>query len=312
MTLNSNGLRVGRIGFLVSLFCLCVPFGLYADSDKKSVQLEGDFRYLIERIYLSHDDATARTRHRIRARFGIVARVSEEARIVMQLASGSNDLVSSNQTLSESFSSKNVVLDLAYGEYQPFVLDRRVTLVLGKSDLRFFRPGSTELLWDSDLRPEGLSSISSLGSEKVDLRLLKGYYILEERANDENTYLYAGQLVATIRTFPLLTSLKAGIGYFHFSDVQNRGAFYNSEFYGNSFYLDTIPASDPQLVIRRHQHEYRELELFLESGFSWNDIPILTVADYVVNTDAMKLPSQILLHVALISILQETSNLMIY
>jgi hypothetical protein len=259
-----------------------------AADDSTSISLSGDFRYRYEQIDVSDEDDNSRSRHRIRARFGLKAKIADEARVFFQIASGSGDLVSSNQTLSGSFSSKNIVLDLAYAEYQPHALRKRVTLIAGKSKLPFFRPGGTELLWDSDLRPEGLSVFLDLGSDKVDLKVLGGYYILEERQNDANSNLQAGQVVGTISAFPSLSSLKAGVGYFRFTEIQHRTPFFRDDFAGNSSYADTtLPADplDPPTVTLRHQHEYREIELFFEAGTSWNERPILLMADYVVNTE---------------------------
>ena len=128
-----------------------------ANDDSSQVSISGDFRYRFEVI----DNETApeaRQRHRIRARFGLHAELTDESRFVIQLASGSDDLVSSNQTPSGAFSSKGIVLDLAYGQYRPILLNRRVILTAGKAPLLFFRPGATELLWDTALRPEGTPS----------------------------------------------------------------------------------------------------------------------------------------------------------
>ena len=283
----SNGLRIAKIIFSVVFVCLCTVPALFAGEGDEKLDFIGDFRYRYEVIEISDDGLDSRIRHRIRARFGLEARVAEEARVFFQIASGSDDLVSSNQTLSGTFSSKNIVLDLAYAEYQPIALKRRVTFIIGKSKLPFFRPGRTELLWDSDLRPEGLSAHFNLGSDKIDLEVLGAYYFLEERESDANSYLKAGQIVGSINTFPSLSSLKLGIGYFHFTEIQDRPPFFNDDFFGNSFYEDTtFPANpaDPLEITLKYQHDYREVELFLETGFSWHERPVLLLADYVVNT----------------------------
>ncbi len=185
----SNGLRIAKIIFSVVFVCLCNVPALFAGQGDEKLDFFGDFRYRYEVIEVSDDGLDSRKRHRIRARFGLEARVAEEARVFFQIASGSDDLVSSNQTLSGTFSSKNIVLDLAYAEYQPIALKRRVTFIIGKSKLPFFRPGKTELLWDSDLRPEGLTALFNLGSDKIELEVLGAYYILEERESDANPEL---------------------------------------------------------------------------------------------------------------------------
>ncbi len=47
--------------------------------------------------------------------------------------------------------------DLAYGEYKPPLIGKKFTLQAGKVILSFHRPGATELLWDTDLRPVGFA-----------------------------------------------------------------------------------------------------------------------------------------------------------
>jgi len=283
----SNILCIARIIFSVVFTCLWIVPALFAGQGEDKLDFNGDFRYRYELIDLSDDNHDVRTRHRIRARFGLLANVADEVSVVLQIATGSDDPVSSNQSLSGTFSSKNIVFDLAYGEYQPAALNRRVTIIAGKSILPFFRPSESKLLWDSDLRPEGISARFNLGNSEVDLKLLGGYYILEERVNDANSNLLAGQIVGTNRTFPGLSSLKVGIGYFHFTEIQGRAPFFRDDFFGNSFFADTtLPANptDPPEITLKHEHDYREVELFMEAGFSWRERPILLMADYVVNT----------------------------
>ncbi len=279
--------HISRLSFIVTVIWVWLVPSIFANDDDDLLDFNGDFRYRYERMELSDDGLGPRIRHRIRARFGFEAKPADEVRVVMQLASGPDDPRSSNQTLSESFSSKNIVLDLAYGEYQPTAFKRHVTFIAGKSILPFFRPGATKLLWDSDLRPEGISTHFRFGYGKVDLKLLAGYYILEERVNDANSNLQAGQIVGTLRTFPGLSSLKAGIGYFHFTEIQGRPPFIRDDFFGNSFFADTtLPANPtvPPEITLKHQHDYREVELFMEAGLSCRELPILLMADYVVNT----------------------------
>ena len=260
---------------------------LHADEEDSQIRFTGDFRYRIEAIEIAGDDLDPRTRHRIRARFGVHAKIADDTRAVIQLASGSDDLISSNQTLSGTFSSKNIVLDLAYGEYKPNALRQRLTVIAGKSTLLFFRPGRTELLWDSDLRPEGLSGFFEVGTGDPSLKVLGGWYILEERMSDDNSYLLAGQLVWTFRRLPFFNSLKTGMGYFHFVEIEDRTPFFNDDFFGNSSYPDTtLPEdpSDPPVIVGRHSTGYQELEWFFEAGFDWQNRPVVLLGDLVINT----------------------------
>ncbi len=65
---------------------------VYAHDDSTLVNVSGDFRYRFEVIDKEGASETRR-RHRIRARFGVHAELTDDSRVVIQLASGSDDLV---------------------------------------------------------------------------------------------------------------------------------------------------------------------------------------------------------------------------
>ena len=80
------------------------------------IKLDGDFRYRYESIDLEGSDV--RTRHRIRARTNIKARVADNIDVGFGLATGGDDPVSTNQTLGGGGSSKDVKLNLAYADWE--------------------------------------------------------------------------------------------------------------------------------------------------------------------------------------------------
>jgi hypothetical protein len=242
----------------------------------------GKFRFNAGFLYRYHvsdrddDEVVRRVRHRIRARFGFKVLIGDGAAVVFQLASGSEDLVSSNQTLTDAFSSKNVTFDLAYAEYKPPILSKKFTFQAGKVILPFYRPGATELIWDNDLRPEGLTAFVSSTFGSIETKVLGGLYILQEREDDDESGLLAGQFVGSYALQNNRDLLKFGIGYFHISGIKDRAPLFGNDFFGNSSYSDGTD--------ELHSAEYRELELFTEASVYWRERPIVLVADLVVNT----------------------------
>ncbi|MDQ5837550.1 MAG: putative porin [Acidobacteriota bacterium] len=114
---------------------------------------------------------TTRQRLRLRARFSVRGKITDEFEWGLRLATGSfADAISTNQTLTDFFTRKPFGLDYAYLVYQPkalpgfFVeagkLDAGRKLVpRGEKDANkkldaFWT--HTELTWDNDLNPEGL------------------------------------------------------------------------------------------------------------------------------------------------------------
>ncbi len=242
----------------------------------------GKFRFTADFLYRYHvsdrddDDNVKRVRHRIRARFGIKVLIRDDAAVVFQLASGSDDLVSSNQTLTDAFSSKNVTFDLAYGEYKPPIFKKMFTFQAGKVILPVYRPGATELLWDNDLRPEGLTAFVSSRIGSIETKMLGGMYILKERENDVESELLVGQFIGGYSLQDDKELLKFGIGYFHLTEIKDRTPLFGNDFFGNSSYFDGTD--------ERHAAEYHELELFTEASLYWHGRPIVLIADLAINT----------------------------
>jgi hypothetical protein len=98
--------------------------------------------------------------------------------------------VSTNQTLDSEFTTKDIRLDQAYATWKPI---GGLKFIGGKFKNPWFRPAKfykSELIWDSDLRPEGLAASYHAGPFFVDA----GYFIVEESSSASNITLYGGQI----------------------------------------------------------------------------------------------------------------------
>ena len=87
-----------------------------AESWSDRIRLDGDFRYRYENI--DPEGSPGRERNRIRARANIRADLMDDVEVGFGLATGGNDPVSTNQTLGGGGSSKSVVLNLAYVDWE--------------------------------------------------------------------------------------------------------------------------------------------------------------------------------------------------
>ena len=146
---------------LRTLFLLSLIMSIYgtvntafSEQIGSNVTLDTDFRYRHELI--DAEGKNMRNRQRIRARLNLSTRLNDNVKLGIQLASGSDRPVSTNQTLTGGFSSKPVNIDLAFFEWMPETV-KGLTVFGGKVKNLFHTPGETELLWDSDLRPEGIA-----------------------------------------------------------------------------------------------------------------------------------------------------------
>lgn len=90
---------------------------------------------------------------RLRARLGMLARISDDWSAGIRLTTGNDtDRVSTNQTLGNNFNKYTIYVDRAYIRYQPADW---LTVIGGRIPNPFF---STDLVWDEDLNFDGIAA----------------------------------------------------------------------------------------------------------------------------------------------------------
>jgi len=237
------------------------------------VKMKGDFRYRHEMI--DEEGKDARNRQRLRARIGIEGQVSDRTKIVFQLASGSSDPVSTNQTLDDAFSTKQVGIDLAYFQTTHEKVSN-LTLIGGKFKNPFLKPGKSELVWDSDWNPEGGAIKFKKNLDGVTLQAVGAGLWIEERSKDDDSYLLAGQAMARFHMNEKQSSIAVGGGFFNYGNAAGYPTFVEKgDSFGNSMTADSLYAND-----------YEIMELFAEVSHRVDGIPMVAIADYVNNTAA--------------------------
>ncbi len=240
----------------------------------EKIKIKGDFRYRHEMI--DKEGSDARHRQRIRARLGISGDVNSQMNVGIQLATGSEDPVSTNQTLTNSFSTKSIMLDKAYLKYRPTQVPG-LAIEGGKFSNPFYKPGHSELIWDSDLNPEGGNiSFDRKFDSNISLTLIgAGLWIVERSAGDDS-WLGAGQAVLGYQTDDELTSVSFGGGYFNYFNTKGYPTFFDTtDSFGNS-----VDANGHYL------NDYELLEASVELSHKFENIPVVVMGDYVNNTAA--------------------------
>ncbi len=235
----------------------------------EKVAIQGDLRYRYENI--DQEDADSdRNRQRIRARAGIVAKPQDNLELGFGLSTGQDgDPVSSNQTLGDGGSRKDVYVDLAYFNWA--ALDG-LNITGGKFKNFLFRPGKHALLWDSDWNPEGLGATYTYGPFFGNV--MGTWLESDSNSTEEFTLGLQGGVAVPVNENVKLT---AGVGYFDFGTA-GKGTFFGGDtaFGGNSF--------DP--LTNEYLFDYQLLELFADVGFKLAGLPMSVFADYVNNSDA--------------------------
>ena len=181
-----------------------------------SVLLSADLSYRLDTI---NDAAlSVRHKHRIRARVSAIAYLNDSITTDFGLSTGGHANDSGNQTLGEGFSRKPIDLDLAYFDWR---ISERLSLLGGKMSNSFFRPGNHHLLYDSDLRPEGLALTMDTGRIFGNVSA----FWAEEREKGPNSLWwgiqagYHGESKAGL-------DLTAGASFHEITHTQNRFPFF--------------------------------------------------------------------------------------
>src|SRR5215813_11999171 len=190
----------------------------------------GDVRNRVEGFY--QDRVPARTRERFRLRLGATMKITDELLAGMRLASGDpNDPISTNQTMGSGFTRKPIAIDWAYFTLMPKksiglgdLPWTPIVITAGKFQNPAFRPRAamiSELVWDDDLAPEGVSEtfVPYQASEgllrRVQLNLMQWVVQENPQAKGDSAWMFGGQGVVALQVHPkaLLTLAMADYGY---------------------------------------------------------------------------------------------------
>ena len=252
--------------FLITLGGVLLSSPAMADDTSWTDRLsfKGDIRFRYEGI--DEDGLEERNRTRFRARLGMSAVVSDDLKVILGLASGGDNPVSTNQSFDGGFSTKDIGIDLAYVEW---TATDQLTVFGGKMKNPLYRAGGAPLIWDSDLNPEGIAVAFDSGH----FFGTAGVYSVEERSSTDDSLLYA---VQAGMNFDLDNAgdLTAGVGHFSYTDTIGNSPFYNGSAKGNSVDL----AGD-------YLFEYSKVEVFAQYDTRLGDWPLRLSAQYTQNSE---------------------------
>jgi len=176
----------------------------------RNIKWNGDIRYRHEQFDIE-GASSDRVRHRIRARLGMDARISNTLAAGFQIATGElGDPRTTNATLDDAGRRKEIGLDLAYIDWRP----RANTLVtLGKQKMPWFRAGNS-LFFDNDLNPEGVAV--QYGGRTGPFAKAWGYWV-EEMSAAADANLLGAQF-----GFAFDGGLTLAAGYWDYGAIQDQ------------------------------------------------------------------------------------------
>ncbi len=225
---------------------------------------KGDIRIRHETI--DEDGEVDRSRMRFRTRLGLSAVVTEDVKVVLQLATGGDNPVSTNQSLDGGFSRKDIGVDLAYVDWK---INDNLKFYGGKMKNPLYKAGSVPLVWDSDLNPEGLALTFTSGG----FFGTAGGFSVEERSSADDSLLYvlqAGYKFAVGEG----ASLTAGAGYFAYTNTV-----------GNEPFYDGSPSGNTVDINGDYVYDYENTEVFAQFDTRVGDWPLRIYAHLVQNNE---------------------------
>jgi len=249
---------------LLSIFC----WGSFSYGAEMP-DIFGGLRYRYERI--DKEGSDVRNRQRIKASMGIKSNLGENLKYTFSLISGSTDPVSGNQTLDGGLGSKSVSIDRAEFNYK---LPLQFSIGGGKMKNPFYRPGNTELIWDGDLRPEGLRLAHKFKKNAWSVHTKYAHYELEERSTESNTMMDGFQAVGAYKSNDF--KLKFGGSIYEYSYIKDRSPLYDST---NSFGNELTSGGN-------YANGFTLQELFFVAKMTVSSFPVSIFFDYIKNDDA--------------------------
>jgi hypothetical protein len=235
------------------------------------VSIGGDLRGRYENID-QENRANERNRMRVRARAAIIAKPQDGLEVGFGLATSQDgDPVSSNQTIGNGGSRKDIYLDLAYFNW---TAAKGLNVIGGKFKNNLVRPGKHALIWDGDLNPEGLGLTYANGPLFANLL---GTWI-ESDSNSTEAFGLGGQIGAAFNVGSA-GKLTAGVGYLELNTA-GKGAFFTVPNESPKFFGNSVDANS------RYVYDYQMLEAFAEFGFKLFGQSASVFVDFVRNSDA--------------------------
>jgi len=210
------------------------------------VTVKGDMRLRLETI---NDDSKKNSqgenymqdRARIRARLKAEAKV-DDLKAGLGLSTGGADPVSGNTTLGDGFTKKEIRLDLAYIDYTFLKDDSYGLAALGGKINNPMIMLPDDLIWDSDLNPEGVAAKATFGNDFVTCLVNGEGLFIQERSSEKNATGLGGQVALKFRFMPEV-ALTVGGTYYAFQNFEGYNVIdwqNNNNSYGNSTIKGTV------------------------------------------------------------------------
>ncbi|NJO34849.1 MAG: hypothetical protein HC869_18750 [Rhodospirillales bacterium] len=227
------------------------------------------------------------TRHRVRARFGLNAKVNDSLTGTVQLATngGNGDPRSTNQTLGSGFDRKGAAIDLAMVDWK---IAEGVNLQLGKMGQPFQKVGS--FFWDGDITPEGAALRFSRGPFFANAY---GFWLQESSSTSDANVV--GAQMGLRQKFSDALTLTGAVHYYDLGAVQGEitttggACSANNAFFGGPQGNTTFTGGGCARLL----NDYNVIEVLGQAELKVGALPLSIFVNAAQNRDADDLDTAI-------------------
>ena len=253
----------------------------------EGLEMGGDFRLRYE-AFDQNEVTRDRNRFRYRLRWKVVKHVTENLDLGFRFITGSTtDPTSPMQTLTGDFTFKNIFIDEAYAKYRPAFLKEyiphldKVEIGGGKTENPFYET-STSMVWDPDVRPEGVYETLVFGffDGKLKPFVNLGQFILQENATVADAELFGFQTGMKWNPpgLPKTAEVKVtnALAYYDFSDFTRDSNFTTG---GTSLAGGNTTLGSTNLAAG----DFNVLQVYNDIQFRVRNLPVKVFGDFATN-----------------------------
>ncbi|MCO7521959.1 MULTISPECIES: putative porin [unclassified Pseudomonas] len=233
-------------------------------------QIKGDVRLRYEDVNVDNPNSRSgnQDRERVRARVGFYSEINPQVDAGIRVATGSSsDARSTNQSLDNYFDKKSLWVDLAYLDWHPTAVPN-LHLIGGKMMQPWVSMG--DVIWDSDINPEGVAVTYKTNLGAAELFGSAGHYTLKDNVDGDgvqfkhDAQLYHGQLGTK---FNAADTVKVTVG-------------------GSIYGFDNDKKSAVLRSFGNTTDEFNLVEGFGQVDFTGFAIPLSAYGQFVKNTES--------------------------
>ncbi len=209
------------------------------------IHAKGDLRLRYELI--ERDDKADKYRERYRLRYSINFDITDNLTLQSAISSGKGNPTSGNV----SFRDDENLADYFVDELKLDILNLKYKfdnswINIGKSKHNIYRPIKTQLIWDNDIRLEGVNYGYKDDTNSYRVGINKLHRLENEVNSSDDIYIFLAQYLQSIKLEN--SKLNLGGGFYYYDGVKGNSTPYGKGALGNSMDINGLYLNDYGII----------------------------------------------------------------